>query len=182
MTFFTSDLHFGHANIIKFCNRPFLSVDHMNQELIKNINSTVGLDDTLYILGDLAFMQESEIIKILNQINCKNLHFIDGNHDKKIRNDSGIKRYFKSYDVYKEINVNGQHIILFHFPLLEWNAGHRGAWMLHGHTHGTLVLPERLQDKKIVDVGVDVWDMKPVSFNDLTIYMHDKKNIIYGEG
>lgn len=180
VTYFTADLHFYHENIIKFCNRPYANAEIMNVELLKNINETVGEHDELYILGDFGFAPSQKVKPILNQIVCKNLHYVYGNHDKCMKVPD-IQRMFKTFSVYGDIAVEGQRIILFHFPLLEWDAGHRGSWMLHGHCHGTLVLPEMLKDKKIVDVGLDCWQYKPVSFDELKNYMKNKTNITYGD-
>lgn len=156
MTYFTADPHFYHENIIKFCNRPYANAAIMNVELIKSINETVGEQDELYILGDFGFAPSQKVKPILNQIVCKNLHYVFGNHDKTMRQPD-VAKYFKSMQEYLTITVEGQQIVMFHFPIIEWFNGHRGSWHLHGHCHGTLVLPEMLKDKKIVDVGLDCW-------------------------
>ena len=54
MIYFTSDLHLNHARIIELANRPFGSVEEMNDTIIGNINDTVGADDTLWVLGDVC--------------------------------------------------------------------------------------------------------------------------------
>lgn len=179
MIYFTADFHFYHENIIKFCKRPYSNAEKMNVDLIKNVNDTVDVNDELYILGDFGFGSTSQIKVILNQISCKNLHYIYGNHDKAMCQPD-VMKYFKTMGHYKKISHNGVQIIMCHYPLLEWESCHRGAWALHGHTHGTLVLPESLKDKKIVDVGVDVWHYKPVSFIELENFMKNKQNITFG--
>lgn len=178
MTYFTADPHFYHENIIKFCNRPFSSAEEMNKVIIKNINETVNPDDELYILGDFGFSDVKQTEIILRQFNCKNLHYVFGNHDKTMRQPQ-IKKYFKTMSEYKKIVVEGQAIILFHYPILEWDAGHRGSWMLHGHCHGTQKYPEELKNKKIVDIGLDCWQYRAVSFNELKSHLKDKENITY---
>ena len=70
MDFFTADLHLGHKNIIKYCNRPFSSLKDMDETIINNWNSVVGKNDTVYALGDLVFgFHKYE--KYLNQLNGK---------------------------------------------------------------------------------------------------------------
>jgi calcineurin-like phosphoesterase family protein len=178
MTFFTSDSHFHHENIIKFCNRPFATAQEMNEVLILNINNTVGEKDELYWLGDFGICQASEVIKIMNRIVCKNNHYIMGNHDKAMK-DPKVVSLFKSVQDYKRIAVQGQDIVLFHFPILEWVNAHRGSYMLHGHTHSTLKLPPMLENKKILDVGVDGNNYYPWSFDEVKQYMDKKENITY---
>jgi calcineurin-like phosphoesterase family protein len=171
--FFTSDPHWGHANVIKYANRPFHNVDEMNTTLIKNLNQTVGVADELYILGDFIFGTVDKAVGILSQIKCQNKHFIFGNHDETMR-DHRIKSFFKTMSEYKEIYVpdataskGKQMICLMHYPMIEWNKGHRGSWMLHGHTHGNLKYPGDLKNNRITDVGVDCWNYKPVSYEEL---------------
>lgn len=177
--FFTSDHHFYHANVIKYANRPFENVEEMNEVMIQNINSLVGENDSLYILGDFAFAKDAkQVIHIRSRIKCKNVHWIKGNHDKYAFHSS-VKPHFLSIRDYCEIEVNGQKIVLFHFPILEWNRGHRGAWMLHGHTHGNLKIPEQLKNKRITDVGVDCWNFFPVSFEQLQETFKNCENIIH---
>lgn len=162
MVYFTSDPHFYHANVIKYSNRPFKDVTEMNRALIKGINDTVGITDTLYMLGDFGFCKVDEALSILNQIYCKNLHYIWGNHDKIMR-DNKIRSKFITMNSYEKIDYEKQRFILFHYPILEWESGHHGTIHLHGHCHGNLKYPDMLKNKKIFDIGVDVWDYKPVS-------------------
>lgn len=180
MLYFMSDPHFYHENIIKFCKRPFKDVQEMNTMLLKNINDTVGQKDELWILGDFCFAGWSEAAAILRQINCKNIHYVDGNHDKPMRHEN-VRKLLKSYQDYKTISYEGQQIVMFHYPIADWVAAHRGAWMVHGHTHGTLP-PENmgLANKKIVDIGVDCWQYKPVSFIELKAYMDKREKVVYG--
>lgn len=76
---FTSDLHFGHANILKFCNRPWETTDEMNADLIKNWNSVVKPDDLVFDLGDFAFASNSKWKDLLSQLNGHH-YLILGNH------------------------------------------------------------------------------------------------------
>ncbi len=178
MMYFTADLHFYHANVIKYSNRPFKDVTEMNRGIIKGINDTVGIDDTLWILGDFGFCKAGEALSILNQINCKNLHYVMGNHDKIMR-EPKIRSKFKSMDSYAKVDYEKQRFILFHYPILEWESGHHGTIHLHGHTHGNLTYPDALKDKKIFDVGVDVWDYKPVSAEHLIKLSETREKIIH---
>ena len=179
MVYFTSDLHLGHTNAIEFTNRPFSSVGEMNRVLIQNINDMVGIDDELWILGDFAYkVGREEVRRMREQIKCKHVHLIAGNHDKDYSQD-GI---FQSVQHYKELKTVYGRFILFHYPILEWNAAHYGSVHLHGHIHSTGKYNEDNLKKKycdrltyghsskevdlglrIYDVGVDANDFKPVS-------------------
>lgn len=178
MIYFSSDTHFYHANVIKYSNRPFKDVDEMNRGLIKNFNETVGQNDELWILGDFAFAKVDQALSMLNQIQCQNLHYVLGNHDK-IMHDPKIKAKFKSMQSYAKVDYNKHRFICFHFPILEWESGHHGTIHLHGHTHGNLQYPDSLQNKKIFDVGVDLWDYKPVSAEHLLKLSETKEKITH---
>lgn len=170
---FTSDTHFGHKNIIRYSNRPFASVPEMDEALIESWNSRVKPDDTIFHLGDFAFATIERVEEILSRLNGRK-QFIHGNHDKTLLgNKRVLHEYFEWNGPYKEIKVSSggsgeQFIVLCHYPILTWNKGHHGAWMLHGHCHGTTLHP---WGGKIQDVGTDPMGYKPVSFEELCVLM-----------
>lgn len=169
---FSSDNHWGHANIIVYSKRPFSSVEEMDEMLIQYHNQVVKPGDTTYFLGDFCFGDEKKIKSILNRLNG-NKHLILGNHDKNIRkspkNYSG-GRFFASIQDYKEISVEGQKIILFHYGCRVWNKSHNSSWLLYGHSHGSLP-----PFGKSVDVGVDAKfihdEYRPTEFSELKRFM-----------
>lgn len=156
--FFTSDLHFFHENIIKFCNRPFGSVEHMNESLIENWNKVVTYKDEVWVLGDVSFGNVQDTELILSRLNGR-MHLITGNHDRKGRCEKlDWSKYFLSQDDYLRLKVNGHKLVLCHFPFSSWE---RGYINLHGHTHGTY------QSKFMQhDVGVDSNGYAPISLED----------------
>ncbi len=79
MIFFTADTHFGHANILKLCNRPFNTIEEMNETMICKWNSRVSGNDTVYIVGDM-FFRCSDAETILKRLKGKK-RLIIGNHD-----------------------------------------------------------------------------------------------------
>src|SRR5687767_6005129 len=80
-TFFTSDTHWGHKNIIKFCSRPYASVEEMDEAMITNWNDRVRPGDTVYHLGDFTFYRrEDQQRRIIDSLNG-NIKLILGNHD-----------------------------------------------------------------------------------------------------
>jgi calcineurin-like phosphoesterase family protein len=168
-TFFTSDTHFGHANIIKYCKRPFSSTEEMDNALIHNWNSVVGPEDTVYHLGDFA-VGGGPAAPYLRRLNGK-IQFCLGNHDKRLMRsylDSGWE-----FDIphLREVTVDKQEIILCHYAMKVWNGSHKGHWQLYGHSHGTLPDdPTTLS----CDVGVDCWNYFPVSMEQLRDKMKTK--------
>lgn len=166
MDWFTSDTHFGHANIIKYSNRPFKSAGHMNDVIVNNINSVVGQHDRLFHLGDFCFNNRDQGQSILDRLNGQK-HLIIGNHDKTGRQLKG----WNWARHYHEMTVDGQFIVLSHYAMRVWNKSHHGAWMLYGHSHNSL--PDDPHAKSI-DVGVDCHNYKPISFDDLRRIMAKK--------
>lgn len=156
--FFTSDTHFFHKNIIEFCNRPYGSVEHMNEELITNWNSIVKKSDHLWFLGDFSFGKVPETESVLKRLNGIK-HLITGNHDRKGRCEKlKWSKYFVEQHDYLRTSINGQKVVLCHFPFHSWE---RGYINLHGHSHGTY------QSKYMQhDVGVDVNNYVPISLED----------------
>lgn len=172
MIYFTSDLHLGHENAIKFTDRPFHSAEEMNETLIENYNSLVSADDTVYILGDLSFRipteQAEQLIARLNGTKV----FLQGNHDKEYN-----PSLFSETGVYKEIFYQKHCLCLMHYPMLEWRNSRHGSIHLHGHIHsvagkaydisgfsGTSYNQDN-RDRGIMryDVGVDANNYFPVS-------------------
>lgn len=174
-TFFTSDTHFGHANIIKYTNRPFASVWQMDEALINNWNGVVRRDDVVYHLGDLSFCSPRRTEEILSRLNGR-IHMVKGNHDKRLHEFS---TRFESISDFREIYVQdesadrgAQKIVLCHYAMKVWNKRHWGAWQLYGHSHGSL--PED-PDARSCDVGVDCWNYTPVAYETLREKMLAKK-------
>ena len=168
MIHFTSDLHFFHKNVLIYCNRPWNNVDEMNAGLIKNWNSKVSPADTVYVLGDLTFGDENKTENILYQLNG-DIKIVFGNHDKVVRKSQRLMKRFSQFGDYMELRFkmkdgNENMICMSHFPMIVWNKSHRGTWMLHGHSHGTLTYPMKA---KIIDVGTDLQGYYPISIEEV---------------
>lgn len=169
--FFTADSHFNHTNIIKFCNRPFKSVEQMNETLITNWNSVVSEDDIVFHLGDFCLGGAAEWTKLLDRLNGK-IYLILGNHDLKNFRQGFIQR-FEHVALQMFIMVDKQKMYLCHYPFLCFEGGYKDVWQLFGHVHtrenNTGIDAERLRYlyPTQYDVGVDNNDFKPVSFNEV---------------
>ena len=133
--FYISDLHqqFGHANILHFDNRPWKTITEHDEVLIKNWNSVVTNQDTIYILGDFHWGKEYEWIEMLEQLNGKKV-LIKGNHDISPQKS---KRYFQDIKDYKEIDDNGRKVVLCHYPIPYFKNYFYGWYHLYGHVHNS---------------------------------------------
>lgn len=185
MIWFTSDHHFYHKNVIRYCNRPFKSLEEMHEELIRRHNSLVDPSDTVYMLGDISFSGPQGTKKILDRMDGSKI-LIRGNHDK------GANEYFLKHKIYEEIYdsveifIANTNVILCHYPyaptkwekarhklrnfwkfwrrekynelrFMERRPKDQGAWLLHGHVHNAWKTK-----RKQINVGVDRWDFYPV--------------------
>ena len=190
MKYFTSDTHWGHSRVIEYSNRPYKDIDEMDEALISNWNAEVKPNDEVYHLGDVAFCQSDKLKSILQRLNGRK-HLIWGNHDQVIQKDRSLQELFVWCRHYHEISIPSAtdkyplKIVLFHFPILEWNRGHHGAIHLHGHTHGKCKYPwgeageHGVVESKILDVGVDVQGYKPISVDRVIELVKDKPNITH---
>lgn len=134
MIYFTSDLHFGHANIVRFDNRPFKDVEEMDRALIDNWNRKVKDEDTVYILGDISWYDKEKTKEIFQQLYGKKI-LIRGNHDR--RNIIPTECFAEIRD-YKELKLSGnRNVVLCHYPIVFFNRHHYGAYMLYGHVHNS---------------------------------------------
>ena len=149
-TWVTSDLHLGHKNIIKYSNRPFSTVEEMKTHIISEWNKNVQPNDTVYILGDVAFCSASEAARMLNTMHGTKI-LIEGNHDVKLVKDVSFRKCFNSIHKYLEIKYNSYFLCLFHYQIIEWNRGHHGSFHLFGHKHGTGIKP----NNRSMDIGMD---------------------------
>lgn len=153
-TFITSDLHLGHKNIQKFCPNTrghYENIDHMNEEMVREWNERVNPEDLVYILGDVAFMPGDKAAKFLRRMNGRKI-LIEGNHDVKQLKDKNFRECFEEVHKYLEIKYDGRHVVMFHYPIMEWNKMHYGAIQFHGHLHGN---PSGLEQYRCRDMGYD---------------------------
>lgn len=170
--FFTSDTHFGHKNIIKYCDRPYKSVKEMDAGLIAKWNAKVPEDGVVYHLGDFAFADTDRWWQLTSFLNG-DIRFIVGNHDQ--RSIPHVREAFDWVKNYHEMWIGGRKIVLSHYPFMVWNGAHRGAWMLHGHCHGSL---EKSSTTRL-DVGVDTHpDLEPYSWAEVEKILGQRKYVV----
>lgn len=183
--FFTSDTHFRHANIMKFCKRPFSTIEEHDEEIIRRWNEKVPKDGIVFHLGDVFFQSYTYGIDVLQRLHGKKILII-GNHDWKNLVSKIDKPYhgtcLRDQFVYMAqqmfINIEGQKIYLNHFPYLcmngVYNKDNNNIWQLYGHVHTSPYCDNGLDVPRLkmcfntqYDVGVDNNDFTPVSFYEI---------------
>lgn len=180
-TWFTADLHLGHANIIGYSNRPFADVDAMDEALVERWNARVRPDDTVWVLGDVAMGRIDESLTLVQRFQGRKL-LLAGNHDRCFaghgeKAERWVERYLDAgfAEIHQgtiALDVAGHTVRACHFPYEGDSHDHDryvrerptddGSWLLHGHVH------ERWrQRERMINVGVDAWGWAPV--DDATI-------------
>jgi calcineurin-like phosphoesterase family protein len=174
---FTADLHFGHANIIDYSGRPFADVESMNDGLISRWNDIVAPTDIVWVLGDVAMGRITETLPLVDEL-AGDKRLLAGNHDRcwaghGTKADEWTERYLDAgfAEVQQgqiNLDIEQHHVVACHFPYRGDSQDHdryvdqrpidQGSWLLHGHVH------ERWrQHGRMINVGVDAWDWRPVS-------------------
>lgn len=167
MIYYISDTHFFHNGIIKLCNRPFESVTEMNNTLIEKWNSKVTNDDDIYFLGDFAYKcTDEQAIEVAKKLNGKK-HFIKGNHDSdKLLKALVNQHIIDDVNIYKEIYDNDKKVVLFHFPIEDWNNEYSGSFHLYGHIHNA-TNKDFNRYKNRFNVSCEVLDFEPKTLEEL---------------
>jgi calcineurin-like phosphoesterase family protein len=173
--YFTSDMHFGHEAILKYCNRPFANVEEMNQKLIENWNKKVPEDGIVFNLGDFAWGGYPFWKSMREQLNGK-IILIKGNHDEKNLTQTGAQELFELVTYQMKIQIEGRKIYLNHYPFLCYAGTYRDAngleYQAFGHVHSgpgakgldvdrlSMLFPTQY------DVGVDNNNYEPISWSE----------------
>ncbi|MDE6005440.1 MAG: hydrolase [Oscillospiraceae bacterium] len=170
MIFYTADLHLHHKNIICMCNRPFENLEIMHQVISENWNQVVTEHDDVYIIGDvcLKFNEETELY-------IKNLHgkkhLIIGNHDRGFLKRERFRNLFESIDNYLSIQDENRKVILFHYPILEWDGYFRDTYHVYGHIHNSNNFANQILTQEnfenAFNAGVDVNNFMPKTLTEL---------------
>ena len=173
MIFFEADEHYFHQNILVYQKRPFSSIGEMHEELIKRHNEVVSSNDKVYHIGDFALCNTERANSIVQRLNGVHF-FIRGSHDN----------WLKDAPYMMEINYKEQHIVLCHYAMLRWPKSHYKSFCIVGHSHGKLtsILPDSIEAGLQIDVGVDVWNYYPVSFEQVRKVMDWKEKQIRATG
>lgn len=177
--FFTADLHLGHANIIRYCDRPFSSVGEMGRVLLATWRAIVGAHDEVWVLGDLALNDVVASLELVKELPGRKL-LVPGNHDRCWSgHKKAVDRWKGTYrsadlevvDAPVTLRLANGTVLLDHFPYDsspdQRHAAHwpvdNGGWLLHGHVH-----TRWRQNGRQVNVGVDAWGGRPVAESELS--------------
>ena len=170
MTYFISDTHFNHLNIIKYCNRPFKDVEEMNKIIINNWNEVVKNNDEIYHLGDLALGRKSDFYNIANKLNGIK-YLVRGNHD-----NWSVNTYEEfGFIVLKNapIKLEKYKLLLSHTPVNDKQIPNEYI-NLHGHIHNKNLYecvekyePSEYSLEKHINISCDVMDFTPISIEEL---------------
>jgi calcineurin-like phosphoesterase family protein len=169
MIHFTSDLHLGHANIIRLCHRPFASVEEMDEVLVSNWNQVVTRGDTVYIVGDLMFRMQAHPGDVLTRLKGRK-HLILGNHDGSWLSRIETADFFQSIESYSEISDGKRKIALCHYPMMSWGGTGKGSYLIHGHIHDNrdaAYWPLLASMDHALNASVEINRYKPVPFDEL---------------
>ncbi len=169
---FTSDTHFDHKRIMEFCPKTRFgeSPEEMTELLITKWNDDVAPNDTVYHIGDVSWAGTERTIEILGRLNGHK-YLILGNHDKGIR--GAAEKLFVNVSTYMSHKIDRVDVVMFHFPIVEWDKMHYGSFHLFGHVHGKNMGIAG----KAMDVGIDArprGDMGLFSWDEVREYMKDR--------
>lgn len=167
---YTADPHFGHENVIEFCDRPFSSAEEMDRVLLSNMRKRIDRKDEIWILGDFAYgplaKKRDYLSYVFGQIPCNARHLVVGNHDHQPTLDLPWTSVHQLVEV-RDGSLK-QNNTLCHYPMVTWNHSRRGALQLFGHVHDNW-----LGSRNSVNVGVDVWDFAPVTMEEIEARARD---------
>lgn len=191
-TFFTSDWHYGHANIIRLCERPFKDIHEMHSTLIENYRKAVSPNDTVYFLGDICW-NPKDLPELLKQLPGYKV-LIAGNHDKCFEQlhyanpgqpwkgkdwmsyyrEAGFQHISAHDSVYVNSSRNWANSVwLSHFPYADRNDTtqsyrkfrlnrEKNKWLIHGHIHNKGFIKDNQ-----INISVEMWDYSPVHMSSI---------------
>lgn len=164
MIWFSSDYHIGHKNIIEHAKRPFDNIEEMAETIVARHNEVVKKGDIIYLVGDtfwqrtVGFEQAGKFLRRLNGTRW----LMEGNHDDEL-----VYQLVPHAKQMHEVKWDGHKIVACHYPMLSWPGSFHGSTTVHGHTHQKHQLT--LPPKKIIHIGVDSWDFRPVSAEQIVV-------------
>lgn len=169
MIYFTSDLHLGHSNVLKLCNRPFETIEEMDEYIIDKWNKKVTNNDTVYMLGDIMFRNKKPPEEYLSRLKGKK-HLIRGNHDRTWMKKVDVDKYFLSNENLVFMSDGKHRITMCHYPMMSWPHMSTDGYMIHGHIHGNTNADYwRLIEKTkyMLNAGMDINGFEPVTFDEM---------------
>ncbi len=185
LIYYISDLHLRDQAIFDKCKRPFKNLEEMERAIIRNWNSKVKEEDTVYVLGDIANDNPSSI-EVYRRLNGKK-HLIVGNHDHIILNEIKESKIFEDIEFIDVINDSGHKICICHYPIMDWMEFNRDGYLVYGHVHNKTAkngyaykqIKEYYSNKPAFNCGVDVNNFSPVTLKEMIKSKEDSVNDPY---
>jgi calcineurin-like phosphoesterase family protein len=134
----------------------------MNEAMIREWNDWIGVDDKVYILGDVAFLSAEKTVAIVRRLNGRKI-LVEGNHDRKLLQNQDFRDCFEEIHKYLDAQFNETRVVMLHYPIAEWDQMHHGAVHFHGHMHGG---HSGLENYRALDVGMDATGMIAIAMDD----------------
>ena len=170
MIYYTADLHLNHKNILHLSQRPFADINEMKRTIRDYWNQTVTEQDEVYILGDICLSFNAETENYMHSLHGRK-HLIIGNHDKKFLKMERFRNLFVSVQNYLEIEDENRNVVLFHYPILEWDGYYKGWYHVYGHVHNnineTTALLQQEHFVNAFNAGIDVNAFTPVTLSQM---------------
>lgn len=175
MDWFSSDWHLGHRNVRKYSERPFETIEEMDEAIVKNALSVMKKGDNFFFLGDLTFDQQIAV-EFLQKVKKRKINFfwILGNHDIDHLKTADLQQYCSDITHSRVIKRYKTRIHLYHFPMAVWEKSFRNSFQLYGHLHSNSPELKELEKRitgKLLNVNVDFHDMKPWNLHQVFEYM-----------
>ena len=153
------------------CHRPFENLEQMHQKIKQNWNAVVSEQDDVYIIGDVCLGFNGEIAEYLRKLHGKK-HLVIGNHDRKYLANQNFRALFESIDNYLLIDDEERKVVLFHYPILEWDGYFKGYYHIYGHIHNNDAnfanqLLTREEFRNAFNAGTDLHDFTPQTLSQL---------------
>ena len=145
--YYIADWHYGHRNILSYDNRPFKTVEEMNEEFVSRWNSAVSKADTGYILGDMFWCSEKSAVEVLRSMNGEKI-LVCGNHDTHKKEE--FRRQFANIQDYMEIRDGEKHVVLCRYPMPCFKNHFYGWYHLYGHVHASFEANMMEHDKFLI--------------------------------
>lgn len=173
---FYSDPHYGHANSIKYCDRPFTDVDDMTERMVVLYNECVGDNDDMWWMGDCFFGQmckEAKAKELLSRLRGRKLLTM-GNHDHKPREYYLRLGFSEVLEKGFYVQMAGRTVYVNHYPASAYHPGDEkyqarfpvlnpGEILMHGHTHEKV----RRTERDALHAGVDAWGYRPALWEEM---------------
>lgn len=159
--FVTSDQHFGHKNIIRLADRPFTSVESMDEFMIKQWNSVVSPQDVVFVVGDFCHKNKKPIGYYLERLNGTKI-LITGNHDKC---DAVLFQFDAVYRAVFETRIRKRDIVFSHYPMASWNGMYRNSLLFYGHVHKNSQDFEFVKLPNALCVNVEFHNYQPIEIS-----------------